>query len=95
MIRTFRDKSTAALFAGKPPRRVPPDLRKRAREKLDLLHSARTLEDLRVPPANRLESLEGRRNGQHSVRVNDQWRICFQWHDGDAFEVELVDYHAG
>jgi len=95
MIRSFRDKATAALFMGKPPRRVPPELRKRAREKLDLVHAARTLEDLRVPPASRLERLAGDREGQYSIRVNDQWRICFRWVDGEAYEVELVDYHAG
>lgn len=95
MIRSFRDKATAALFMGRPPRRVPPELRKRAREKLDLIHSAQTLEDLRVPPANRLEPLSGNRVGQYSIRVNDQWRVCFRWEEGEAYDVELVDYHAG
>lgn len=93
VIRSFRDKATAALFLGRPPRRIPADLRKRAREKLDLLHSARSLEDLRMPPGNRLESLTGTRAGQYSIRVGRQWRLCFRWQDGDAFEVELVDYH--
>ena len=64
-----------------------------ARRKLHMLNNARTLNDLRVPPANRLEALHGRRKGQHSIRINDQWRICFVWKDGDAHEVEIVDYH--
>lgn len=93
MIRSFRDKTTAALFLGRPPRRVPADLRKRAREKLDYLDSARSLEDLRSPPGNRLEALTGARSGQYSIRVGRQWRLCFRWHDGEAFDVELVDYH--
>lgn len=94
MIRTFHDKATAAAFLGRPVRKIPPDLRKRVREKLDLVDSAAVLEDLRAPPANRLEVLSGTRVGQYSIRVNAQWRICFEWRDGDAFEVELVDYHA-
>lgn len=93
VIRSFRDKATAASFLGRPPRRIPADLRKRAREKLDLLHSARSLEDLRMPPGNRLESLTGIQTGQYSIRVGRQWRLCFRWQDADAFEVELVDHH--
>lgn len=93
MIRTFRDKPTAAIFLGKPAKRVPPDIRKRAREKLDMINQAQVLEDLRTPPANRLEALKHARAGQYSVRINDQWRVCFRWEHGDAFEVEIIDYH--
>ncbi|HNO59822.1 MAG TPA: type II toxin-antitoxin system RelE/ParE family toxin [Plasticicumulans sp.] len=93
MIRSFRDKITAALFLGKPPQRVPPDVRKRAREKLDMIDAATTIDALRIPPGNRLEALQGSRFGQWSVRVNDQWRICFRYVDGDAWDVELCDYH--
>lgn len=93
MVRTFRDKSTAALFVGKPAKKIPPQIRKRAREKLDMVDQAQSLEDLRVPPANRLDTLKGERADQHSIRINDQWRLCFRWDDGDAFEVEITDYH--
>ena len=93
MIRSFKDKLTAALFAGLPPKRLPPEVRKRAREKLDLLHFAVVLDDLRVPPANRLEKLTGSREGQWSIRINAQWRVCFVWCDGDAWDVEITDYH--
>lgn len=93
MIRSFKDKSAAALFAGLPPKRLPAELRKRAREKLDALHYAVTLDDLRVPPANRLEKLSGDREGQWSIRINAQRRVCFVWRDGDAWDVEIADYH--
>lgn len=93
MIQSFADKTTAAIFAGLEVRRVPRDLQQRAAEKLALLNAALTLDDLRVPPGNRLERLSGDRNGQWSIRVNRQWRICFIFIDGDAFDVELVDYH--
>jgi len=93
MIRSFRDKGTAALFMGKPVKRLPPEIRKRAREKLDMIHNAHSLEDLRVPPANRLEALSGDREGQHSIRINQQWRVCFRWENGEAYEVEITDYH--
>lgn len=93
MIRSFKDKSTAALFAGLALRRLPVEIRKRAREKLDMLHFAVYLEDLRVPPANRLEKLSGDREGQWSIRINAQWRLCFEWRDGEAWNVEIADYH--
>jgi proteic killer suppression protein len=93
MIRSFKDKSTAALFAGLAPKRLPAELRKRAREKLDALHYAVSIDDLRVPPANRLEKLAGDRAEQWSVRINGQWRLCFVWRDGDAWNVEIADYH--
>jgi proteic killer suppression protein len=93
MIRSFKDKSTAALFAGLAPKRLPAELRKRAREKLDALNYAVNIEDLRVPPANRLEKLAGDRAEQWSIRINGQWRLCFSWRDGDAWDVEIADYH--
>jgi proteic killer suppression protein len=71
----------------------PPDLLRRAQKRLRQLHAARTLQDLRLPPSHRLEALERERQGQHSIRINDQWRICFVWRDGDAYDVEVTDYH--
>lgn len=93
MIKSFADKITAATFAGLPAKRLPSEIRKRAREKLDMLNSAVTLDDLRSPPSNHLEAKKGDRRGQHCIRINDQWRICFNWKDGDAYNVEIVDYH--
>lgn len=93
MIRNFKDRRTAAIFAGIFVKGVPANLAKRARSKLRLIDAARLIEDLRLPPGNRLEALKGDRVGQHSIRVNDQWRLCFRWSDGDANEAELVDYH--
>ena len=72
---------------------LPRDIQRVARRKLRMLNNARTLEDLRIPPANRLESLKGNRKGQHSIRINDQWRLCFVWADGNADRVEIADYH--
>ncbi|MFC3654286.1 type II toxin-antitoxin system RelE/ParE family toxin [Xanthomonas hyacinthi] len=93
MIRNFVDKEAEKIWQGMPSRRLPADIRAVARRKLRMLNSAATLDDLRVPPANRLESLKGDRKGQYSIRINDQWRVCFQWKDGDALDVEIVDYH--
>jgi len=93
MIESFRDKRTAAVFRGQLPKGIPPDLATAARRKLRYLDAAMTLEDLRLPPGNRLEALLGRRRGQHSIRVNDQWRLCFVWRDGAAYDVEITDYH--
>ena len=93
MIASFRDKETAKIWEGRRSRRFPTDIQTVALRKLRLLNSARRLEDLRVPPANRLEALKGDRSGQHSIRINDQWRICFVWNEGNAFQVEIVDYH--
>ena len=93
MIRTFADKVTAALFMGQQARRITPDVQPRARMKLLQLDAAQSLEDLKAPPSNRLEALKGDRKGQWSIRVNDQWRVCFKWRDGDAFDVEFTDYH--
>lgn len=92
MIRSFRDARTEALFNDQDVARFR-SIERVARRKLLFLHHARRLDDLRVPPGNRLEALKGNRRGQHSIRINDQWRICFRWQDGDVFDVEIVDYH--
>ena len=93
MIRSFACPETERLFNDETSRRLPTQIQRAARRKLLLLHQARRLEDLRAPPGNRLEALKGDRKGQHSIRVNDQWRICFRWEAGDAYGVEIVDYH--
>jgi len=95
MIRSFACKETEALFDRNPSRKLPQDIQRVALRKLRMLNRAETLRDLRVPPANRLEALKGARAGQHSIRINDQWRVCFRWERGDAFDVEIVDYHRG
>ncbi|TWI11997.1 type II toxin-antitoxin system RelE/ParE family toxin [Aerolutibacter ruishenii] len=93
MIRNFADKEAEKVWGGTPSRRLPADIQQVARRKLRMLNNAATLDDLRIPPANRLEALRGGRKGQHSIRIDDQWRICFRWKDGDAQDVEIVDYH--
>ncbi len=93
MIKSFKDKEAERLFHRERSRRLPQDLQRVAFRKLRMLNRARSPEDLRVPPANRLEALKGNRKGQYSIRINDQWRICFVWQEGDAFRVEIVDYH--
>jgi proteic killer suppression protein len=93
MIRSFADKDTEALFHGHFARRLPNDIQRVAQRKLRQIHAAEELADLRVPPGNHLESLERDRQGQHSIRINDQWRICFVWTEGGADKVEIVDYH--
>jgi proteic killer suppression protein len=93
VIRSFRDKRTAALFQDIVAKGVPVGLAERAKIKLLMLDAAVSLDDLRAPPGNRLEKLSGRRAGQHSIRVNEQWRLCFRWRDGGADDVEFVDYH--
>lgn len=92
MIQSFRSKASATLFKGGRPREFQA-IRKVALRKLDMLDAATHLTDLRAPPNNRLEALKGNRKGQHSIRINGQWRICFVWHGGHAYEVEIVDYH--
>ena len=92
-IGSFRDKRTAAIADGGEPRGIAPELAKLTRRKLAMLVAADRVQDLRAPPGNRLESLRGDRDGQYSIRVNDQWRLCFRWADGSAEDVELVDYH--
>jgi len=93
MIKTFADTQTQELYVTGKAKRVPPDVVKRAGRKLEQLNAAARLEDLKVPPGNRLHPLEGDRRGQHSISVNDQWRICFRFEDGDAYEVQFCDYH--
>lgn len=93
MIKSFRCKETEALFLREPSRRLPGDIVAAVRRKLAMLHAASFVEDLRIPPGNRLEQLKGNRAGQHSIRINNQWRICFVWRDGHAYDVEIVDYH--
>ncbi|MDE2975532.1 MAG: type II toxin-antitoxin system RelE/ParE family toxin [Gemmatimonadota bacterium] len=93
MIRSFADKQTAAVFAGLVARGLPHQIQRRARAKLLMIEAAELLGDLGAPPGNRLEVLRGDREGQHSIRVNDRWRVCFRWFDGDAWDVEITDYH--
>ncbi|WP_460036221.1 type II toxin-antitoxin system RelE/ParE family toxin [Methylothermus subterraneus] len=93
MIRSFRDKRTAAIFQGLFVSGLPKSMQPRALDKLRLIHNAATLEDLRSPPGNRLEKLTGNRSGQYSIRINQQWRICFRWEEGEAWDVEITDYH--
>jgi toxin HigB-1 len=93
VIRSFADAESALIWSGRRSRRLPAEIQPVALRKLRLLNQARTLGDLRVPPGNRLEALKGDRRGQHSIRINQQWRICFRWHDGAAHDVEIVDYH--
>ena len=92
VIRSFRCKETGRLFRRERPRKLPGEIHRAALRKLVQLHAATGLEDLRVPPGNRLEVLRGDRKGQHSIRINDQWRVCFVWTDGGAEDVEIVDY---
>ncbi len=93
MIRSFKDKKAERIVGGRAPKGFPAGLVRAARQKLYMLHAATTLDDLRSPPGNRLEALKGDREGQHSIRINAQWRICFVWSEGGAEDVEIVDYH--
>jgi proteic killer suppression protein len=93
MIRSFRDRETERVFRRDRTRKLAPDVQRTAQRKLAVLDAAESLQDLRVPPGNRLEKLSGDREGQHSIRINNQWRICFRWRDGNADDVEIVDYH--
>lgn len=93
MIKSFADKETEKIFGREFSRKLPNDIQKIARRKLEILDAAESLKDLRVPPSNRLEKLSGNRAGQNSIRINDQWRICFEWREQDAYAVEIVDYH--
>jgi toxin HigB-1 len=93
VIRSFRDRDTERLFQREPVRTWSRPLQRSGLRKLLMLDAATRLEDLRIPPANRLEKLAGRRAGQYSIRINDQWRVCFRWSEGDAYDVEIVDYH--
>lgn len=93
MIKTFATKETAAVFANEIVKRLPLDILQVARRKLVQLHRVSSVDELRIPPGNRLEKLSGNRGNQWSIRINDQWRICFTFESGDAFDVEIVDYH--
>jgi len=93
MIKSFKCKETEKIYNRVFSQRLPHDIQKIAINKLWILDAATSLEDLKVPPSNHLESLKGNRKGQHSIRINQQWRICFKWHDGNSYNVEIVDYH--
>ena len=93
MIRSYRDRDTQAVAERQRVRRFPEDIQRRAQMKLMIINNAEDLNDLRVPPGNRLEALSGDKDGQYSIRINDQWRICFTWSEGNACQVEIVDYH--
>jgi proteic killer suppression protein len=93
VIASFRDRETERIWHGEFSRRLPQEIQQVARRKLRMISNARSIADLRVPPANRLEALKGGRAGQYSIRINDQWRICFKWKDGNCSEVGIVDYH--
>ena len=93
MIASLRCKKTEKLFSGRFSRGLPPDIQRVAARKLKLLNDAAELNDLRIPPANRLEALKGARKGHYSIRINDQWPICFRWTRGNAYNIEIVDYH--
>ena len=93
MIKSFADKGAEKIFGREFSRKLPNDIQRIARRKLEVLDAAESLSDLRVPPSNRLEKLKGNRRHQHSIRINDQWRICFEWRGENAYEVEIVDYH--
>jgi proteic killer suppression protein len=93
MIESFADGETETIWLGRRSRRLPPDIQAVALRKLRMLNQARALSDLRVPPGNRLEALKGDRAGQHSIRINGQWRICFRWKDGGVADVGIADYH--
>lgn len=93
MIRSFKDKRSQAIFRGEFVKGLDGQIQQRAREKLKYLDAAVTLNDLRVPPGNQLEALKGDRKGQYSIRVNQQWRLCFRWNQGEASDVEIIDYH--
>ncbi|MEW6659466.1 MAG: type II toxin-antitoxin system RelE/ParE family toxin [Thermodesulfobacteriota bacterium] len=93
MIKGFKDREAERLFNREPSRKLGPEIQRQGLRKLRMLHQAKTLDDLRVPPGNRLEALKGDRQGRYSIRINDRWRICFVWEHGDVYEVEIVDYH--
>ncbi|HEX7976331.1 MAG TPA: type II toxin-antitoxin system RelE/ParE family toxin [Anaerolineales bacterium] len=93
MIKSFADKETEKVFDRLFSRKLPPEVQAIARRKLEILEAAGALSDLRMPPSNHLEKLSGDRQKQHSIRINNRWRICFEWRAGDAYEVEIVDYH--
>ncbi len=93
MIKTFRDSETERLWKEERSRRIPANVHKAALKKLQMLNAADALDDLALPPGNRLKRLKGGREGQHSIRINDQYHVCFEWREGNAYEVEITDYH--
>lgn len=93
MIKSFKDKETERVYGRDGSSKLPRDIQQVALRKLRMLNNVKNMNDLRVPPSNRLEKLKGNREGQLSIRINDQWRICFKWKNGDAHEVEITDYH--
>jgi len=93
MIKSFQDKETESIFTRHHSKRLPVNLHQHAWRKLAILNAAEHINDLRIPPGNRLEKLSGNRSGQYSIRINDQWRICFEWREGNAYKVEITDYH--
>lgn len=93
MIKSFKDKETERVYYREGSRKLPNDIQQSALRKLRMINNATNINDLRIPPANRLEKLSGVRSGQYSIRINDQWRICFIWKDSDAYSVEITDYH--
>lgn len=93
MIRSFADRETQRIWEGRVSRKLPTEMQTIARRKLRMLNNAEAIQDLKAPPGNRLEALKGSRKGQHSIRINNQWRLCFQWKGSHAYEVEIVDYH--
>ncbi len=93
MIRTFKDWEAEKIFNREKSRKVPQDIQRVAFRKLRMIENAETLDDLKIPPSNRLEKLKGDRAGKYSIRINDKYRVCFEWHDNNAFKVEIVDYH--
>lgn len=94
MIKSFKSKEAEKVFSGTFSKKLPPEIQKRALQKLRMLHVASVLDDLKIPPSNHLEALSGDRQGQYSIRINDQFRICFRWLDNHSFDVEIVDYHS-
>jgi proteic killer suppression protein len=93
VIKSFKCRETERLYYGQYSRKLPHDIQRIAARKLEVLNAASEINSLRIPPSNRLEKLKGNRSNQHSIRINDQWRICFVWKNGDALDVEIVDYH--
>ena len=93
VIKSFKDRETEKIYSREVSHKLPRDIQQVALRKLRMINNAKNLNDLRIPPSNRLEKLRGSLEGQHSIRINDQWRICFTWQGGDAFEVEITDYH--
>lgn len=93
MIKSFKSKETEKIFSGTFSKKLPPEIQKRALQKLRMLDASSVLDDLKIPPSNNLETLSGNRQGQYSIRINDKYRICFRWLDNHSFDVEIVDYH--